>query len=981
MQKILDRTQASLAEAFAALAKNAKRQQYLYLTVIVTLMAIVVVSALLLAWLAAGKQLDYRRNLATQYAADISLLLHGEISFLWRTELTVGYYQHSGDLRGLPDGVEASIRQTGVARCEAAATGTHFDLLVPEATRQAWGPALGEKLLWLYAAGQSTLVTQQAFELGHRSMLIGLTDDYALIMPALEANQQASVPPLQPGDATLLRTVLLREVQTRTGERVPAKNQRVWVGPYADPLLHVPVMTALSVYYEGDTPTMLVATSIPVDALIGRLSRRSHLGTLLLMTDDQRAVVASPPLDAETGRMLQRTAAQMQDHTYRYTRDGAILREPIMPGFGSLVGFLSWGGLVIALGWQLWAIACAAAFLLAGIALTARFWGLRLLRVTHDEAARALENEAINHVLVSATPIGLCIVRRSDYSILTANEPALELLQIEPSANALPPHIVAAFRAQFVAEPGAAEASSMTVFALSALPEQSDAASARFLQFHCAPARYAAEAVLFCAILDVTAQRTLEEQMRSAQRATETAMRERSNFFASMSHEIRTPLNALLGNLELFSRTPGLEAHEQRLLALGVAADALRRIVNDILDFSKIDAGELKLVTESFRPIDDFENLALSYAPMAGERPIRFYAHLSPTLDQMLRGDRTRIAQIVNNLLSNAFKFTSSGKITFGVEVQIDTQGRSILSCRVSDSGIGMDSLLVSRIFRPFVQGEASTSSRYGGTGLGLSICARLCELMGGHISVESVQEVGSAFSISIPMTLPPEEERVSLPAPARRGKVLVLCQETVSGQIIGGCLGRDGWFTCSVTSMRAAEEWLRTNRSDVLVVTGEYDLDVIAALRAAQPVNAVWITRTGPHRPTPRGDGVLEVSEFSHAAILSAVDLAANEAHGRADSPDAAAQTCDSAQPASLPEPALLGLAILVAEDNPLNQSLIVEQLKALGCEPILAGDGRQALAVLEETEVDVVLTDIHMPENHLAGLLPPPCRAAGLK
>ncbi len=168
-------------------------------------------------------------------------------------------------------------------------------------------------------------------------------------------------------------------------------------------------------------------------------------------------------------------------------------------------------------------------------------------------------------------------------------------------------------------------------------------------------------------------------------------MRARSNFFASMSHEIRTPLNALLGNLELFARTPGLEAHSQRLATLGLAADALRRIVNDILDFSKIDAGEMRLVTEPFRPIDDFENIALSYAPMTADRAIRFYALFSPTLDQTLVGDRTRIAQIVNNLLSNAFKFTSSGKITLRAEVKDDLQGRPILICRVSDSGVGMN--------------------------------------------------------------------------------------------------------------------------------------------------------------------------------------------------------------------------------------------------------------------------------------------------
>jgi two-component system capsular synthesis sensor histidine kinase RcsC len=287
-----------------------------------------------------------------------------------------------------------------------------------------------------------------------------------------------------------------------------------------------------------------------------------------------------------------------------------------------------------------------------------------------------------------------------------------------------------------------------------------------------------------------------------------------------------------------------------------------------------------------------------------------------------------------------------------------------------------MDPALVARIFHPFIQGETSTSSRYGGTGLGLAICASLCELMGGHIAVDSVQGVRSAFSVSIPLALPPEDERVPIAAPTRRGNAMVLCQETESGQIIDGWLGSAGWFTRSVGTLRAAEDWLRANRPDVLVVTGEHGLEIIAALRALQPMNVVWITRTGPHRPTARSEGVFEVSEFSHVAILAAVELAANKAenaHGSAAeetvaTPDALTRTPLSrvdaaARSTASGEPALLGLAILVAEDNPLNQALIVEQLKTLGCEPILAGDGRQALAVLDHTEVDFVLTDIHMP------------------
>ncbi|WP_434112920.1 ATP-binding protein [Paraburkholderia caffeinilytica] len=987
MQKILDRTQESLALAFASLVQSAKRQQRVYLATIASLMLIVVVFALLLGVLAAAKQLDYRRTFASQNATDISLLLHREESFLRRAELTLDYYHDTGNVLHVPSGVEESIRLTGAARGTVDKVDAQFDLLVGAATRTAWGPEFGVKLWRIYEAAQSTLVTQQSFELRQRAVLLGLNEDYAAILPSLDqpvahaaadanAATTPNASPLQPATVSTLRETLEHELLTQTGKRVPGKGERIWLGPYRDPLQGIPVISAVSAYYAGDTPTALIVASIPLDALSAHLARPTGEGTMLLMTPDRRVIVSSPSVDAQTGKMLQDLVAHTPPDAYRYTRDGMILSEPLMPEFGSLVGYMSWRALIAALGWQLAALVGLTLLILLAIALIARFWGLRLLHNTFVETSRALESETINHILVSATPIGLCIVRQSDYSILTANALADELLHIEQGSRHLPPHIVGEFRAQAPDKPSVTAFAKIAAFVAPAQParaeiqqpsqaapqpDESDAAHLQFLQFTYAPARYADEDVLFCAILDVTAQHALEQHLRLAQQTSETMMRARSNFFASMSHEIRTPLNALLGNLELFARTPGLEAHAPRLVTLGVAADALRRIVNDILDFSKIDAGEMKLVTESFRPIDDFENIALSYAPMTADRAIRFYSHLSPTLDQVLCGDRTRIAQIVNNLLSNAFKFTSCGKITLNGEVQDDLQGRPILTFRVCDSGIGIDQTLVARIFKPFEQGEASTSSRYGGTGLGLSICARLCELMGGHISVESVLGVGSAFSVSIPLAPPPEALRVPTAEPVRRGATLVLCQERESGQMLERWFHRAGWTVHTETSARSAEAWLRANRPDVMVVTGEYSLDAIAALRAVQPVGAVWITRTGPHRPVVRGDGVLEASEFSRTAILSALDMSTEGADGAGS---VAALPGDSAvmpQPAF--DPALHGLTVLVAEDNPLIQTLIVEQLDALGCLPTVAGDGRQALAAYEQGHFEVVLTDIHMP------------------
>ncbi|WP_144138906.1 ATP-binding protein [Paraburkholderia sp. BCC1884] len=965
MQKILDRTQESLAQAFASLEQSAKRQQRVYLATIALLMLIVVAFAVVLAVVTAYKQLDYRRTFASQSAADISLVLHREESFLRRTEYTLDYYQATRNVMRAPDTVEQSVSQTGVAHGQVGRVGSGFDVLVGEATRTAWGPAFGEKLWRLYEAAQSTLVTQQAFELRQRTMLLGLNEDYAAILPSLaQPNAQGSTagaPTLQPALVGTAREALEHELLAQTGKRLPAKGEHLWLGPYRDPLQGAVVISAVSTYYAGDQAVALIVITIPLDVLSAHLSWPSGAGAMLLLMADHRLVVSSPPLDAPTIKTLQNAVAGTPPDTNLYLRDGIAFHEPLMPGFGALVGYITWRGLTVLLGWQLATLAILTLLVLVAIALIARFWGLRLLRNSFVETSRALESETINHILVSATPVGLCVVRQSDFSILTANALANELLHIEAADERLPSHIVEEIRAQGPDKLAGAAFAKIAAFVAPARPLAGETAASQFLQFTYAPARYADQDVLFCAILDVTAQHELELQLRLAQQTSETMMRARSNFFASMSHEIRTPLNALLGNLELFARTPGLEAHSQRLATLGVAANALRGIVNDILDFSKIDAGEMKIVTELFRPIDDLENIALSYAPMKADRPIRFYAHLSPNLDQVLRGDRTRIAQIVNNLLSNAFKFTSCGKITLNADIENDLQDRQVLVCRVCDSGIGMDQALVARIFNPFVQGEASTSSRYGGTGLGLSICARLCELMGGHIAVESVLGVGTAFTVSIPLALAPEASRTPAVEPPRRGNVLVLCQERESAKLLESGMQSVGWAPHTETSLRGALAWLRVNRPDVMVVTGEYPLDSVDELRAVQAVGTVWITYGGPHTPVERREGVFEASEFSRRAVQAALDLAAG---GVATSHDASVTAPDTALP-PLQEvsPVLRGLAVLVAEDNPLIQTLIVEQLTALGCSPTLAGDGRQALAAAQRARFDVVLTDIHMP------------------
>lgn len=985
MQQILDRSPDPLAQSFASLARNARRQQQLYYATVALLAMLVIVSALALIGFAVERHLDIRRSHVAQYVSAISLQLQSEASFLRRTALTIRYYQSAPNDAVPDEDLLAQAQRTGVALSQDG----QYVLLVPEATRRAWGDTLPRRLWQLQQIAMAMRTTQTAFDLDHRAYVVDPDAAYAIVLPAAPMSSDTNAA-LRPELVPMLRDALMQQWQTDHGSAALAPENPRWIGPVADPFGQSRAMVA--VMAAGKTPGTLVAASVPANAFLERLKRPPLPATLWLLNSANMPIDISPPADAITSAGVLRQARTMPPESLGLTTSGLLLVQPLRAGFGSLVYHLSYGTLLSAISFKVTVILGLGTMLILGIVLAARYWDVHLLRRSHAEAARSLENETIHHILVSATPIGLCVVRQRDHCILAANAVADALLGCGQGAT-LPPHIVEALPRQYEssdAHPLAA-IDQITVpvrpdiAAVNAPPRPGGSAAARqFLQITYAPARHRDEAVLFCAVQDATAQHQLEHQLRSAREAAEAMMRARSNFFASMSHEIRTPLNALLGNLELLARAEGLEAHASRLRALQLASDGLRRIVNDILDFSKIDAGEMKLISETFRPIDEFENLAMSYSTMVASRPIRFYAYLSPTLDAPMIGDRTRIAQIVSNLLSNAFKFTSSGKISLGAEIAKDAQGGSLLICRVRDSGSGMPQALVTRIFHPFVQGGTSSSARHGGTGLGLSICARLTELMAGQITVESVEGVGSAFALVIPLAAAPNLAAPTT-APVRGHHAAILCPEAESGATLQARLQSAGWRTDAIRGLHAMHAWLRNNRPHIIAASGEYDLAALTSLRKVHPCNVLWITPDGPERAARRAPGIFEVSAFSHVAMLfGALAALEDDTRPRHTSPaDAAGPTVDAdgsesndathrSSPAIAPAPLLASPnadlvtkrgTILVAEDNALNQTLVAEQLDALGWRAIVVGDGQQALSILERGGIDMVLTDIHMP------------------
>ena len=278
---------------------------------------------------------------------------------------------------------------------------------------------------------------------------------------------------------------------------------------------------------------------------------------------------------------------------------------------------------------------------------------------------------------------------------------------------------------------------------------------------------------------DITARKETEAVLLAARDVAHDAARIKGEFLATMSHEIRSPMASLIGVLGILSETKLDD--EQRRMARMVqsSAHSLLGVLNDILDFSKIDVGALAIVKEAVSVGELVRDVVQLYAAEAAHKFIRFTVQFGDGVDRHAELDPLRVRQILNNMLSNALKFTSAGQIR--VDVFLDITGPlPLLQFAVQDTGIGMTAETQALLFNPFVQADSSTSRDYGGTGLGLSICKRLAELLDGSMAVRSGPGEGSTFTLSLPWipAREPEETRPAAPAWASslagRGRVLV---------------------------------------------------------------------------------------------------------------------------------------------------------------------------------------------------------------
>jgi len=276
---------------------------------------------------------------------------------------------------------------------------------------------------------------------------------------------------------------------------------------------------------------------------------------------------------------------------------------------------------------------------------------------------------------------------------------------------------------------------------------------------------------------NITERKQLEEELREAKLAAEAANRAKSEFLANMSHEIRSPMNGLLGMAQLMEYTKLTKQQKEYLEVLKGAGKNLLSLINDILDLSKIEAGKVILEPGNFSLSRCIKDVILMQKPDALEKHLEMNVAIAGNIPNVLMGDQLRIKQILLNLIGNAIKFTKQGAISISAQLREQYDSSVLVQIAVRDTGIGILPDALEHIFKPFVQADSSMTRKFGGSGLGLSISLHLAELMGGSISVESRPEIGSCFTITLPLAcsleIKPEVE--TLPITPRDGESLSL--------------------------------------------------------------------------------------------------------------------------------------------------------------------------------------------------------------
>lgn len=463
-------------------------------------------------------------------------------------------------------------------------------------------------------------------------------------------------------------------------------------------------------------------------------------------------------------------------------------------------------------------------------------------------------------------------------------------------------------------------------------------------------------------------QRT--QELEVARQQAEAASLAKSFFLAQMSHEIRTPMNGVVGMVEVLSHGQLAQDQSDAIKTIRESAFTLLRLIDDILDFSKIEAGRLELERVPVDLLDLTEGVCDTLSPIAKANAVDLSVFVETDAPEQIQADPVRLRQLLYNLIGNAIKFSQGHARKNGrVAVRVSVSNPEPLELRFSieDNGIGMTPETIARIFEPFSQAEVSTTRRYGGTGLGLTICLKLVRLMQGRLSVTSEPDEGTTFAIELPVE--------ALAGGADQ-----------SGRELGGvdyvvCTSPDfsAEDICAYLQYAGARTWIARDDAEVLELCTDLERPVLVhdgdkragaerqeRLAASPLTRHLIIDRGRRHSPRQLAENVISLdgNPLRRHLLLRAAAGAAGLveiAPWSADGSKRPGQIKRSTP--TIAEARDQGRLILVAEDDRVNQKVILRQLNLLGYAAEVASNGAEALQLWRERSYALLLTDLHMP------------------
>jgi len=510
------------------------------------------------------------------------------------------------------------------------------------------------------------------------------------------------------------------------------------------------------------------------------------------------------------------------------------------------------------------------------------------------------------------------------------------------------------------------------------------------------------EALVLCVFTDISEQREAANQVRQLNESLETNVRKRtenlealnrslekarqdadaanlakSTFLASMSHEIRTPMNGVVGMIDILMGSNLDDDQASVLSTINESANALLRIIDDVLDFSKIEAGEFELEAVATDVCHLTQSVCTSLGPIAEQKNVDLVFSADHDVPQQFEADGTRLRQIVLNLVGNAIKFSAPEKDQRGrVDVTLSMEKNGELNLTVSDNGIGMSKTAQSKLFGEFQQADATTTRRFGGTGLGLAITKRLVKLMGGSITVNSEQNIGSQFCVTL--MLPVVADAEALDDLAGLHCVLVP-GEFVSTAWLRRQLEAGGAEISEAASLESATS-LQASASNPVVIVAQcfsrgdealQQFNALAKREAKGPLLIISWDSPMDGTPVDTAATVCPGQILDAKKLLRYVSVTAGRSQPKEQQSYFAEFTAPRLRAPSVADARRSGHLILVAEDDETNQKVILRQLSILGYAAEVAKNGLEALEMWRANDYLMVLSDIHMPEIDGYGLI----------